>query len=163
MIAYMNAFFRSLSPPTGNNAQRDYYTIRDDIGRAKKRMRIQHQSKFRSTNPVLLLCRPPQFRKLFECEQTLFVHIMITYSKKIAGLYLLPVQLYGMIGQSETDSAVTLNRVYYSTPSNDLRLSSKVGSSDTFNCTWATIPLEITSQFQRIGSIVVCIYEFKIN
>jgi hypothetical protein len=68
-----------------------------------------------------------------------------------------------MIGQLETDSAVILNRVYYSTRSNDLRLSSKIGSSDTFNCTWKTIPLDITSQFQRIGSIVVCIYEFKIN
>ncbi|XP_046640603.1 uncharacterized protein LOC124326050 [Daphnia pulicaria] len=62
-----------------------------------------------------------------------------------SGSYL---NLYGMIGQSETDSAVTLNRVYYSTRSNDLRLSSKIGSSDTFNCTWATIPLEITSQFK---------------
>jgi hypothetical protein len=68
-----------------------------------------------------------------------------------------------MIGQSETDSAVKLNRVYYSTRSNDLRLSSKVGSSDTFNCTWKTIPLEITSQFQSIGFTVVCIYELKIN
>ncbi|EFX82426.1 hypothetical protein DAPPUDRAFT_316720 [Daphnia pulex] len=62
-----------------------------------------------------------------------------------SGSYL---NLDGVIGQSETDSAVTLNRIYYSTRSNDLRLSSKIGSSDTFNCTWATIPLEITSQFK---------------
>jgi hypothetical protein len=68
----MNAFFHSLSPPTGNNAQRDYYTIRNDIGRAQKRMRIHNfESEFRSANPVFLLYPPPQFWKLLECEQIL--------------------------------------------------------------------------------------------
>jgi hypothetical protein len=73
--------FHSLSPPTRNNAQRNHHAIRNDIGRAKKRMRIQHQSKFGSTNPVFLLYPPPQFWKLFECEQILFVHVIITYSQ----------------------------------------------------------------------------------
>jgi hypothetical protein len=76
MTAY-EYIFHSLSPPTRNNAQRDYYAIRDDIGRVRKRMRIQHQIKFPSTDPIFLFYPPPQYRKLFECEQILSVHIMI--------------------------------------------------------------------------------------
>ncbi|XP_046640904.1 uncharacterized protein LOC124326233 [Daphnia pulicaria] len=133
----------------------NWTTIPEEITPNSKLCRHQRATMPNGTiTPLEMTLGEPKRECEFNIKANLDQQIQFSCSTLLlsSGSYL---NLYGVIGQSETDSAVILNRVYYSTRKNDLRLSSKVGSSDTFNCTWTTITLLLkTSQFKRIDSFI---------